>query len=131
MFNSPAEVEATQAEFLKELLREEAVAAKVRDANVSFVLSYSDPTCSIHVDCVPSPAVVSFSSGEQPADVELKMSAENGHLMWLGELNMMGAMARRKIKVKGNAAKMMGLLPMMSMATPRYREFCKQRGMAV
>lgn len=130
MFTS-AEIEATQAEFLKVLLHDEEAVEKVRDANVSFLLKYFDPDCSIHVDCVPSPAVVTFSTDEQNADVELTMSADNGHLMWLGELNMMGAMAMRKIKVKGNVGKMIGLMPLMTMATPRYREFCVQRGMSV
>ena len=80
---------------------------------------------------MPSPAVVTFSTAEQHADVELTMSAHNGHLMWLGELNMMGAMAMRKIKVKGNVGKMMPMLPLMTMATPRYREFCAAHGITV
>src|SRR6202022_979930 len=97
-----AEVEAIQAEFLRVLLHDAEAVEKVRDATLSFLLKHFDPDCSIRVDCVPSPAVVTFSTAEQDADVELTMSAHNGHLMWLGELNMMGAMAMRKIKVKGN-----------------------------
>jgi putative sterol carrier protein len=125
-FATAAEVEVVQGRFLEQLLRDPEAMEAVRGADVSFLLKYHDPDCSIRVDCNVSPAEVTFSTAEQSADVELSMSAHNGHLMWLGELNMLGAMAMRKIKVKGNVGRMIGMMPLMTMATPRYKSFYEQ-----
>ncbi len=128
MFDSATQLDAVQGEFLRQLLAGGEAAERVRDVNISFLLRYFEPDCSIRVDCAPSPSLVTFSTDEQCADVELTLSAEDGHKMWLGQLNMMGAMAMRKIKVKGNVGKMIGLLPLMTIATPLYQQHCKTLG---
>jgi hypothetical protein len=62
--------------------------------------------------------------------VELTMSADNGHLFWIGKLKITTAITKRKVKVNGQVTKMMNLLPALDPAFARYRTYLAEKGYA-
>ncbi len=62
------------------------------------------------------------------AEVELTMSADDGHRFWLGQLNLPVALAKRKIKVGGGVTKLMGLVPALQPAYALYRKHLAELG---
>jgi hypothetical protein len=131
VFAAPADADAIFVPFLSEITSDPNLKEKFIAANTSFKIVFVDPEASYLVDCTSDP--ISVVSGEialhGDAAVELTMSADDGHKFWLGDLNLMGALARRKVKPKGEVTKLMGLLPTLQKAYPIYRGYATKNGL--
>lgn len=131
VFQDTADVDAVFVPFLNTITSDPALKPKFRAANTSFKISFFNPEAFYVVDCTSDPIAV--RSGEDaasaPADVDLTMSADDGHKFWLGDLNLMGALARRKVKPRGEVTKLMGLLPTLQQAFGIYRGFAEPKGL--
>ena len=129
MFQSAEEVYATVGSFLAELTQEPDMRPKFVAADTSFLVRYTDPEASILVDCTcDPPKVVTGPPDDATAEINLAMSADDGHKFWLGKLNMTVALAKRQVAVSGPMAKMMKLLPAMRPGFPRYRAYLEANG---
>jgi len=91
-------------------------------------LHYTDPDATILID-FPGQSV-SFGSDAASGSpiVELRMSADDGHKFWLGKLNMTLAMAQRKVKMEGSAAKALKLLPLTKPMFASYETLLRDAG---
>jgi hypothetical protein len=128
-FTSVDEVGKVIGVFLEQLTQEPDLRPKFVAADTSFLVEYTDPGGSVLVDCKVDPPRVLINPPEgTEAEIRLAMSADDGHLFWLGQLNMTIALAKKKVKVSGAMAKMMKLLPAMRPAFPRYRTFLEANG---
>ena len=117
--------------FLGQITKEPDMRVKFVSSDTSFLVTYTDPVCSILVDCTEDPPrVLNNPPAGTPAEINLSMSADDGHLFWMGKLNMTIALAKKKVKVSGPMSKMMKLLPAMRPAFPRYRAFLEANGHA-
>jgi hypothetical protein len=126
-FSSPQEVENTLAAFLAEAAKDPELGPKFVRSNTSFHVTYSDPDCEMVVDCTSDPPQVIWGASG-PAEIELRMSADEGHQFWLGNVNMTIALAKGRIKVSGPVPKLMKLLPALRPAFPKYRAFLEANG---
>jgi putative sterol carrier protein len=122
-FQSAAEVYATIGKFLQEIVTADDMRPKFVAANTSFRVTYTEPVAVMVVDCTVDPPQVTCGELGQDVEIDLKMSADDGHMFWMGKLNMTVALAKKKVQVAGPMSKMMKLLPAMRPAFPRYREF--------
>lgn len=129
-FQTADEVYATIGEFLKAIVEEPDMRPKFVASQTSFRVTYSDPSAVMVVDCTQDPPVVTLGDTGAAAEIDLKMSADDGHAFWLGKLNMTVALAKKKVQVSGPMSKMMKLLPAMRPAFPRYRAFLETRGLS-
>lgn len=131
VFSDPAEVDAIFVPFLIEITSAPALKPKFVAANTSFKIVFFEPTAAYLVDCTSDPVQVTSGDTASASDaaVELTMAADDGHKFWLGDLNLMGALARRKVKPKGEVTKLMGLLPTLQKAYPIYREYAAKSGL--
>ncbi|HVW34667.1 MAG TPA: SCP2 sterol-binding domain-containing protein [Acidimicrobiia bacterium] len=128
-FQSPDEVYTIMGTFLAEITTTPDMKPKFTNADTSFLVNYTDPTCRILVDCTQDPPVVTNDVPEDaPAEIRLGMSADDAHKFWQGKLNMTVALAKKQVQVAGPMAKMMKLLPALRPAFPRYVEFLKANG---
>jgi putative sterol carrier protein len=130
-FSSAEEVYKILGAFLDQITKEPDMKPKFLNADTSFVVNYTEPDARMIVDCtVDPPHVVCDPPEGTPAEITLAMSADDGHLFWMGKLNMTIALAKKKVQVAGPMSKMMKLLPAMRPAFPRYRAFLEANGYA-
>lgn len=129
-FSSTDELYTVMAGFMREMAADPELAPRLRAARVSFKVEHTDPQASIVVDCHQNPPAVHAPAGDQASDVQLAMSADDGHRFWLGELAVMPALATKRVKVSGQMMKMMGLLPAMEPAFKKYRAYLEANGYA-
>jgi putative sterol carrier protein len=81
------------------------------------------------VTTVDPPAIkVGDGAKAEQVEVDMFMSADDGHKFWLGELNIPMAMARKKIKIDGSVGVLLKLLPAMQPAFGMYRAYLDERG---
>ncbi|MCP4552900.1 MAG: SCP2 sterol-binding domain-containing protein, partial [Bacteroidetes bacterium] len=93
---------------------------------VSF--NYSDPDSQVWIKSLDGG--IEWGEGQAPSepDVELSLSADDGHKVWCNKLNLLMAIGRKKIKIKGNPAQLLKLAPMIKKATPHYYEVLREMG---
>jgi len=124
VFTSSDEMYEVFTPFMQSLTTDPVVGKKFASANTSFRVIHEDPAGVFLLDATVDPPVlyVGAEADGRDAEVDLTMSAEDGHKFWLGQLNLPVALARRKIKVNGGVAKLMGLVPALQPAYGLYRE---------
>jgi putative sterol carrier protein len=128
-FANAQQVYDTIGLFLDQITKDEELRPKFVAADTSFLIQYTDPDCTMLVDCTVDPPVVTMAP--DPAtetEISLAMAADDGHQFWLGKLNMALALAKSKVKVTGPISKIMKLLPAMRPAFPKYKVFLEERG---
>ena len=128
-FQSQDEMLDILGAFLQQMMQDPALGPKMATADVTMLVTYTDPDTTLLLDCKQNPPVVTFNP---PADVEsefkMAMSADDGHKFWQGKFNVALALARKKVTVEGNLAKMMKLLPAVQACFPKYEQFLKEKG---
>lgn len=130
MFASPEDMYSVFTPFMQSLTTDPVVGPKFVAAKTSFRVIHTDPAGTFLLDATVDPPVlyVGEDAAGHHAEVELTMSAEDGHAFWLGQLNLPVALAKRKIKVNGGATKLMGLVPALQPAYALYREHLARSG---
>jgi len=126
-FASADQVYDTIGVFLAQITQDPELRPKFVDAATSFRVTYHDPDAVMVVDCTQDPPVVTCGDASIPTEINLSMSADDGHSFWMGTLNMTVALAKRRVKVAGPMSKMMKLLPAMRPAFPKYQAFLAER----
>lgn len=128
-FASEQEVYDVIGGFLEEITKDPELRPKFVASETSFHVIYDDPSAEMVVDCTVDPPVVKTGTGAE-AEIELRMTADDGHQFWLGKLNMTIALAKGRVKVKGPISKILKLLPAMRPAFPKYRVYLESHGFA-
>ncbi|MFE3003389.1 hypothetical protein ACFXG4_51750 [Nocardia sp. NPDC059246] len=133
IFSSADQVYRHFGPYLEALMVDPVIGPKFAAAKTSFRVSYSDPDTVFVLDATQNPAVVTMGDAarELPAEVELSMSADDGHGFWLGKVNIPMAVARRKVKVDGPVTKLLGMLPAIAPAFGEYRGYCEKHPVGV
>ena len=122
--------EVTQA--IATLLKKIFDNAELKEVIVKFgktvLFNYSDPDAKIWVKS--HDGRIELGEGEAPVepDIELSLSSDDGHKVWCNKLNLVMAIGRKKIKIKGNPAQLLKLAPMIRKATPYYHEVLREMG---
>lgn len=110
-----------------QILEDEELAAKFKRANVTVQYQHTDPDSQITAR-MAEPGQVDLGPTELEPDVTLFMEADVAHEFWLGNVSAPSAMARGKIKSKGNIAKVMKLVPLAKPAIPMYKARLEAKG---
>jgi hypothetical protein len=131
-FSSSDDLYSVFTPFMQSLTTDPVVGPKFVAAKTSFRVNHTDPDGVFLLDATSNPAVlyVGADALEREAEVELTMTAEDGHQFWLGQLNLPVALAKRKIKVAGGVTKLMGLVPALQPAYELYRKHLDSVGRA-
>jgi hypothetical protein len=124
-FQSAEEAADILGRFLTETMDDPTLGPKFALANARILMEYTNPDLRVLLDCTVNPPVAQVNEDitDTSSEFRLRMSADDGHLFWLGNLNVITSLAKKKIKVEGPLTKMLGLLPAIQPAYPRYRQF--------
>ena len=96
----------------------------LKEAGVQIKFEITDPSATIWV----GPDGVEFGEQNIKADVTMQLAGDTCHAFWKKDLSLPVALAMRKIKSKGNIAKVMKLLPVLKPAYEMYPEYMKKHG---
>ncbi|HDP24751.1 MAG TPA: hypothetical protein ENN34_04835 [Deltaproteobacteria bacterium] len=110
--------------FWKELNGRPEFSNSLKEAGVQIKFEISDPSAIIWV----GPDGVEFGEQGLKADVTMMLAGDVCHAFWMKDLSLPVALAKRKIKSKGNIAKIMKLLPVLKPAYELYPLYMKERG---
>lgn len=98
---------------------------KIKDTGLVFAVKCTEPDSAITVDFVNLKVDKGADGSEHAA---LLMSTETSNAYWQGKVNLPFAMARGKVKVEGNVAKLLTLSPLSKKLVPIYLEMLKEEG---
>ncbi len=120
--------------FLEYMNKKEEIARKVGESGLIIRFDYNNPQAILTIDAKnePEEGFVNIIRGEHDLkpDISMEMSADTAHLFWSGKLNLMSAIGRGQLKVRGPIQKVMGLLPAIKPAYELYPEYLKEAGFA-
>ena len=130
LFRDAGEVYGYMGEIFEAALRDDAMREKVVGSGLITRIDYTDPESTIGVDF--DGGNVYLGEAQLPAgftpNMSLKMSADDGHRFWLGELNLTMAMAKGKVRAKGPISKMLKLAPLTKPLQATYRKILTDAG---
>ena len=101
---------------------------KMAATGMVFATRCTEPDASVVVDMTNHKVYRGSDAGGPPPDAALIMSTATANAYWQGKVNLPFAMARSKVKVEGNVAKLLALSPLGKKLYPRYVEMLKTDG---
>lgn len=130
VFSSSEDMYGVFTPFLQRLASDPDVGPKFSAAGIAFRVIHVDPEGVFLLDATKSPPelYVGRVALERSADVEISMSADDGHSFWLGKLVLPVAVARRKVVVTGGMTRLLGLLPALQPANRLYAQHMETLG---
>lgn len=132
VFDSTEEAEKLYLAFFEHITRHPELRPKFVESGASFRTNYTDPDSAVAVDARTDPPQVSVGEAARALDVDVQlfMTADDGHKFWMGDLNIPMAMARRKVKIDGSVGTLLKMLPALQPAFAMYPDFLREQGMA-
>jgi putative sterol carrier protein len=106
------------------LLQDETFSNRVRDSGLTLRLVQSKPDFVLHI----SNDGVKLDDTDTPAALTIKMTSDNAHALWSGNLLMPLALATGKIRVRGSVTKMLEFQPLLQPAFDRYPQIAVEAG---
>ncbi len=100
----------------------------VADAGLVARFRCSDPDAVIVIDTRKGVNEIRFGDQGPAPDIELSMSADAAHRLWLGELNILAETLAGRIAYRGPLKKMMELIPLMKPAMKLYPQHLREIG---
>jgi putative sterol carrier protein len=130
IFSSQQEAEEVLGSFMDHIVADPQLRPLFVEAATSFRANYADPDVIVSMVTTVDPPVIKRGdeAKAEKVEVDMFMSADDGHRFWLGELNIPMAMARRKIKIEGPVGVLLKLLPALQPAFGMYHDFLTERG---
>ena len=97
------------------------VGPKLKAANITMQLTYTDPAAQLTVK-FQEPYEVVDGGKDETADVQMTMPADIAHRYWRGEYNFAVGLAKGQVKAKGPINKILKLVPVTKPLFPMYKE---------
>jgi hypothetical protein len=121
VFSSEQDVYEHIGRLLEEICYDDALANQLQRADTIVQYRYHDPVATITVDLrrAVEPCVLLGACDLEP-EIVLSMAADTAHRLFLGQVNVTVALARRDILTLGPVAKILKLVPLVKPFFPRY-----------
>lgn len=135
VFKDSEQFYATVGELMQRAKLDPQVGPKIAKSGVILQFKYSDPEAMTTVNAKAKPtqpgAYVDVFNGptDLKPDIEMTMAADTAHMFWQGKVNLVQALAQKKIILKGNQLKVLGLLPAVEPLYKKYPELLKEKGL--
>ena len=123
VFKSSEELQKILGGFFNVLINDKELGPKFSASKLILRFNYTSPELSITADCSKTPIELKFNDKALKPEVEMTMSADIAHKFWLGEVNLVMAIARRQMVVKGPIPRVLKLLPVIKPAYKMYKTY--------
>ena len=124
IFKSSDELKNILGGFFEIMVADPQIGAKLKDSKLVIRFNYKNPVLSITADCSRSEIKIIYNDNATIPEIEMFMDADIAHKFWLGEINLVMALARRQMIVKGPIPRILKLLPVIKPAYKMYKEYC-------
>jgi hypothetical protein len=124
-FKDSAELQKILGGFFELLIKDPVIGGKFKDSKLVIKFNYTNPELSITANCALPEIKLSFNDTATRPEVEMFMQADVAHKFWLGEINLVMAVARRQMIVKGPIPRILKLLPVIKPAYQMYKDYLK------
>lgn len=104
------------------------IGPKTKEAGLSMLFRYTEPDSVLFVDFATGSVFVGDAVPDTEPKLRLGMAADDAHRFWLGQLNLVMAIAKGKVRVKGPVPEMLKLLPLAKPLFDRYRQILAADG---
>ena len=128
-FNDEAEVYHYLGGVFRQAGEHETTGPKLKAANVTLQLHYTDPQSQLTVKFADDYEVIEGDTDVKP-DVHLYMSADNADKFWRGDYNLAVGLAKGQVKSKGPVNKILKLVPLTKPLFPIYRDLTAEKDAA-
>ncbi len=125
IFKDTKHLYETLGGFWKELYAQDEFSSTLKKADIQIKFEISEPSATIWV----GPDGIEFGDQRLKADITMALSGDTAHAFWKKDLSLPVALAKRKIKSKGNISKVMKLLPVVKPAYDLYPSYMAKHGL--
>lgn len=115
--------------FFELLAVTDSIAPKLLSTKLILKFIYKEPELTITIDLSGPKTVITFNDSEKKPTIEMTMKADIAHKFWMGDLNLVMALARREMVAKGPVPKILQILPIIKPAYKLYPEYIKTKGL--
>jgi hypothetical protein len=135
VFQDSKQFYETVGELMDRAKTDPIVGPKIAKSGVIIQFKYTDPDAVTTVNAKSKPtqpgAFVDVFNGPTnlKPDIEMTMAADVAHQFWQGKVNLVEALAKKKIILKGNQLKVLGLLPAVEPLYKKYPELLREKGL--
>jgi len=124
-FKNSDELQKILGGFFNILVSDPVIGGKLKDSKLVIRFNYTNPDLSITADCSGPDIKLTYNDAATKPEVEMFMQADVAHKFWLGEVNLVMAVARRQMVVKGPIPRILKLLPVIKPAYQMYKDYLK------
>ena len=113
------------------MFEDESIKSKIAGLDSVVAYTYHDPDITIWMDARGDGVECGAgSAGDLPCKpaVQFSLSADDAHRVWSNKLNVMVSIAKKKIKLEGNATKVLKLVPLVRQFAIKYNEKLTEMG---
>lgn len=101
----------------------------LKTLELTIKFTFTEPAASMSLTVNHGEQSIVYGECEDKPDIELAMSGDVAHRFWMGEINVMEAIAKRQIVLIGSLSKMLNLAPLIKATIKiypqHYRECCE------
>jgi hypothetical protein len=124
-FKDSADLQTVLGGFFSILVKDAGIGGRLKESKLIIKFNYKKPELAITANCAGPEIALSFNDVSTKPEVEMFMDADVAHKFWLGEVNLVMALARRQMVVKGPIPRILKLLPVIKPAYKMYKEYLK------
>lgn len=96
------------------------IGPKTKESGLTMRFEYTDPDSVLFIDFADGIVSVGPAVPDVEPTLRLSMKADDAHRFWLGKLNLVMAIAKGQVRVKGPVPEMLKLLPL---AKPLFAQY--------
>lgn len=93
-----------------------------------FEFTFSEPEVILILDLRHDPVSWHRGPSEEQPDIAMRMSADDGHLMWLNRLNILKAIVNKRFVTNVSLSEVAKVLPMLSIISQIYHDLLCELG---
>ena len=107
---------------------DEELSTAAASAGVVVRMRLSEPESELVIDLPGRQVLVGAAGADAAAAVDLAMSADNAHALWLGRVQPATLIAMRRVKIRGSVRKLLRMQSMGEQLIPVYEKLLSEAG---